>query len=469
MPVRRRRRASSASRSTERTDHVWHGYVPGVGPGQRYGYRVHGPYDPAAGHRCNPAKLLLDPYARAMDGELALDDAVFGYGARHDHDLPDHRDSAPYVPRSVVVDDGVRLGRRPPAAHAVARDGHLRAARQGLHRAPPRRAGAPARHLRRARPPGRHRAPAAPGRHGGRAAAGAPVRQRAAPAAARADATTGATTRSASSPRTPRTPRAATRGEQVARVQGDGAGAARRRHRGDPRRRLQPHRPRATRTGRRWRSAGSTTAATTGWTRTTARRYCDVTGCGNTLDLRHAARAAAGHRLPALLGAPRCTSTASASTWPRRWPGRRTTFDPRVAFLAGDRSRTRCCRGVKLIAEPWDVGPGGYQVGRFPPPWAEWNDRYRDTVRDVLARRTAAALRDLAYRLSGSSDLYARRRPAPVGLGQLRHRPRRLHAARPGRPTSASTTRPTARATATAPTTTGPGTAASRARPTTRR
>src|SRR5690348_1804017 len=81
---------------------VWHGYLTGIGPGQRYGYRVHGPYEPTAGHRCNPAKLLLDPYAKAIEGQVDWDPAVFSYqfadpGKRNDED------SAPHVPRSVVV------------------------------------------------------------------------------------------------------------------------------------------------------------------------------------------------------------------------------------------------------------------------------------------------------------------------------------------------------------------------------
>src|SRR6476620_10627672 len=74
--------------------HVWHGYVPGVGHGQRYGFRVHGPYDPAAGHRFKPAKLLVDPYARAVSGELDCDDSVFGYVVGKDDTVPDPRDSA---------------------------------------------------------------------------------------------------------------------------------------------------------------------------------------------------------------------------------------------------------------------------------------------------------------------------------------------------------------------------------------
>ena len=88
----------------ERDAGVWHGYLPGVGPGQRYGYRVAGPWSPEFGHRFNPAKLLLDPYARALDGEFVLDDAVFGHVVGRDDTVRDDRDSAPFVPRAVVVD-----------------------------------------------------------------------------------------------------------------------------------------------------------------------------------------------------------------------------------------------------------------------------------------------------------------------------------------------------------------------------
>ena len=80
---------------------VWHGYLTGIGPGQRYGYRVHGSYEPAAGRRCNPAKLLLDPYAKAVDGAVRWDDALLGY--RTDApDQPSGTDSAPFMPRNEI-------------------------------------------------------------------------------------------------------------------------------------------------------------------------------------------------------------------------------------------------------------------------------------------------------------------------------------------------------------------------------
>jgi isoamylase len=101
-------------RLTEVDGFVWHCYLPGVEPGQRYGYRVHGPYDPAQGLRCNPHKLLIDPYSKAVDGPVKWDEAVFGYS----FDDPDSRndtDSAPFVPKSVVVNPYFDWGSdRPP-------------------------------------------------------------------------------------------------------------------------------------------------------------------------------------------------------------------------------------------------------------------------------------------------------------------------------------------------------------------
>jgi isoamylase len=90
----------------ERTAETWHGYIPGIGPGQLYGYRVHGPYEPAKGHRFNPNKLLIDPYAKAIAGDVKWDDAAFGYriGDKAEDMSFDERPSAAFVPKSVVVD-----------------------------------------------------------------------------------------------------------------------------------------------------------------------------------------------------------------------------------------------------------------------------------------------------------------------------------------------------------------------------
>src|SRR5260370_27785415 len=114
---------------------VWHGYLPGISPGQRYGYRVHGPYHPAAGQRCNPAKLLLDPYAKAVEGSVAWGQAVFSYPFGHP-DRRNHADSAPYVPRSVVVnphfDWTLDLPPRTPYYETVIYEAHVRG-RTKLH------------------------------------------------------------------------------------------------------------------------------------------------------------------------------------------------------------------------------------------------------------------------------------------------------------------------------------------------
>ena len=125
---------------------VWHGYCPTVGPGQRYGYRVHGPYDPDRGLRCNPAKLLLDPYARAIDGEVRWDEAVFSYRFDGPGELVNDADSAPFMPQvgrgQPVLRLGRTTGRRARRWHETR---HLRGPRQGLHAAPSGHAGGAAR------------------------------------------------------------------------------------------------------------------------------------------------------------------------------------------------------------------------------------------------------------------------------------------------------------------------------------
>ena len=131
---------------------VWHGFVPGIGAGQAYGYRAAGPYDPARGVRCNPAKLLLDPYARAVSGSVTFGPEVLGYAADNP-DAPSTADSAASVPRSLVVaDDAFRWRDGTHRAAPVLRHDHLRTARQGLHHAPPGDPAGAARNLRRAGP-----------------------------------------------------------------------------------------------------------------------------------------------------------------------------------------------------------------------------------------------------------------------------------------------------------------------------
>ena len=112
---------------------VHHAYLPGVQPGQRYGYRVHGPYEPEHGHRCNPAKLLLDPYAKAVDGQMDGDESLFSYKFNKTQDV--QRPGQPRPQHAVGRHQPVlRLGQRPLAGPRVPRDGHLRGARQGPRR-----------------------------------------------------------------------------------------------------------------------------------------------------------------------------------------------------------------------------------------------------------------------------------------------------------------------------------------------
>ena len=220
------------------------------------------------------------------------------------------------------------------------------------------------------------------------------------------------------------------------RVQGHGQAAARGGHRGDPRRRLQPHGRAGPRRARRCRGAGWTTAPTTG--STSRGRDVDVTGCGNTLDLRHpmVCRMVLDSLRYWVAGVPRRRLPLRPRRGPRPRPRRR--LRPRPPVPRRRCAPTRCSRRVKLIAEPWDVGLHGWRTGQFPPPFAEWNDRFRDTVRDFWLRDRAAAGAGSRARRAGAghppgrlAGPVRRARPRAARVGQLRRRPRRLHAGRP--------------------------------------
>ena len=190
------------------------------------------------------------------------------------------------------------------------------------------------------------------------------------------------------------------------------------------------------------------------------RRYADYTGCGNTLDVRQP------HVLQLIMDSLRYWVTEMhvdgfrfdlASALARSFHD----VDMLSAFFDVIHQDPVLSR-VKLIAEPWDVGEGGYQVGEFPPLWTEWNGSYRDTVRDFWPGERIG-VRDLGYRLSGSTDLYADDGRRPFASINFVTATTASPCATWCR-TSASTTRPTARATGTATTTTAPGTAGARAR-----
>ncbi len=220
----------------------WHGYLPDVEPGQRYGFRVHGPWDPGAGQRCNPAKLLLDPYAKAVEGAVEWDEAVFPYHFDEPETLEERPRQRPVHAQVRGHQPLLRLGERPAAAHPAARVGDLRGPRQGLHPAAPGHPRGAARHLRGPGASGGDRPPEAAGGHRRRAAAGPPVRPGQPAARARAAQLLGLQL-----DRLPRPPQRVRRGGRLhgaagAGVQADGEDPAPGGHRGDPRRGLQPHR-----------------------------------------------------------------------------------------------------------------------------------------------------------------------------------------------------------------------------------
>ena len=224
----------------EFTHEIWHGFLPDVRPGQLYGYRVHGPYEPEAGHRFNPHKLLIDPYAKALAGDLRWDDALFGYKVGDpEADLSfDERDSAPFMPKCQVIDPAFDLGRRPRPAHAPGtRRSSTRMHVKGLTMRHPERRRGRARHLRRP-----CRRPIV-----------AYLRSSASPRSSCCRCTASSTTATCRrglrnywgyntigffAPRR----REYLGAGGARRGQDHGPGAARRRHRGDPGRRLQPHR-----------------------------------------------------------------------------------------------------------------------------------------------------------------------------------------------------------------------------------
>jgi pullulanase/glycogen debranching enzyme len=225
----------------EMNGYCWHGYLPDIRPGQRYGYRVHGAWAPAEGQRCNPAKLLLDPYARAIEGQVTWNEAVFPYHFDDPEGAANANDSAPFVPKSVVVDPTFEWGHdgRPNTAlrDTVIYELHVKGFTARHPDIPPELRGTHG----RPRAPGRHRVPAAPGVT---AVELMPVHQfvhDAHPPPSAACATTGATTRSAFSHRTTSTRR---RCNPARRSRSSGAWCARCTAPASeviPRRRLQPY------------------------------------------------------------------------------------------------------------------------------------------------------------------------------------------------------------------------------------
>ncbi len=390
----------------EYTDEVWHGYLPDARPGTIYGFRVHGPYEPDAGHRFNPNKLLIDPYAKALVGSVTPDPALFGYVMETGDDLTfDPRDSAPFTMRSRVIDPAFTWGRdaRPgvPWERTVFYEAHVKGMTK-RHPLVPRRCA----HLRRHGAPRGARLRPQPGRDLGRAHAGPRLPAGRPPAGEGAGELLGLQHHLVLRPvrRYAAVPDFAFSEfkEMVARMHGAGLEVIL-----DV---VYNHTAEGNEKGPTLSFKGVDNASYYRLLPDRRRHYINDTGTGNTLNLSH----------------PRVLQMVTDSL--RYWAtemrvdgfrfdlatilGREAHgFDEGGGFLDTCRQDPVLSQ-VKLVAEPWDCGPGGYQVGGFPPGWAEWNDKFRDQVR-AYWRGDAGALPDLARRITGSADVFDKRGRKP--------------------------------------------------------
>ena len=417
LPVRRPTAEREPQRIDlpEHTDQVWHGYLPDVRPGQLYGYRVHGPYDPERGPPLQPEQAAARPLRQAPSaatlplGRRALRLHASAAGARTCRSTS--ATAPPSCPSAAVIDTAFTWGDDRPPRTPWHDTRHLRGPRQGLHHAATRTcreqlrgtyagAGLASRSIDHLQQPGRHRR---------RAAAGALPSSTTATWSSRACATTGATTRSASSRPSratlaPRRKRCSEFKTMVARLHAAGIEVIL-----DV---VYNHTAEGNHSGPTLSLRASTTPSYYRLSPDDPRYYCDYTGCGNTLQPRATRACCSWSWTACATGSRRCTSTASASTSPPRWRATPTTSTTARRFFDAIRQDPVLSQ-VKLIAEPWDLGAGGYQVGGFPPGWAEWNGSYRDTVRALLEGRRRQLVGELAARLTGSADLWPARGRRP--------------------------------------------------------
>ncbi|HET6208861.1 MAG TPA: glycogen debranching protein GlgX, partial [Jatrophihabitans sp.] len=387
---------------------VWHAFLPGIEPGQRYGYRVYGPFDPAAGHRCNPNKLLLDPYAKAIDGQFEWDQSLFGYQFG-DEDSRNDEDSAPSMPKSVVINPFFDWGvDRPPKrqyADTVIYEAHIKGLTE-LHPAVPEE-------LR-----GTYAGVAHPAviEHllslGVTAIELMPVHHFANDSTLQDKGLSNywgyntigflAPDAKYSSSQTP--------GGQVQEFKA----MVRALHAAGIEVILDVvynHTAEGNQLGPTISFRGIDNAAYYRLVDEDPRYYMDYTGTGNSFNVRHP------HSLQLIMDSLRYWVTEMhvdgfrfdlAATLAREF------YDvDRLSSFFELVQQDPTVSQVKLIAEPWDIGPGGYQVGNFPPQWTEWNGKYRDTVRDFW-RGEPATLSEFAARLTGSADLYEHSARRPV-------------------------------------------------------
>ncbi len=384
----------------EQTNFVWHAYLPDIRPGQLYGYRVFGPYDPARGLRFNPHKLLIDPYSKAITGDFRWNDAVFGYSVGSHHDSLDLRDSAPFMPRSVVVDSSFTWGDdRPPRTpwnRTVIYECHVKGMTMRHPDIPEELRGT---YLGLASEPIIDHLKGL----GVTAVELLPVHHSVSERFLDDKNLTnywGYSTLGFFAP----DPRFASgdRGQQVDEFRS----MVKAFHRNGIEVLLDVvynHTCEGDHLGPTVSLRGLDNPSYYRLSYEDPRYYIDYTGTGNTVTTLHP------RSLQLMLDSMRYWVSEMhvdgfrfdlASALGRD----REDFNPNSRFFATVQQDPVLAR-VKLIAEPWDVGPGGYQVGGFPNGWSEWNGKYRDNVRSFW-RGDQDTLRELAYRMSGSSDLY---------------------------------------------------------------
>jgi isoamylase len=393
---------------TEIDGFVWHVYLPGIAPGQRYGYRVHGPYDPPRGLRCDGSKLLLDPYGKAVEGNVQWDESLFDYQFG-DPKKRNTRDSAPHMPKNVVINSFFDWDhdRAPQISYheTVIYEAHVRGLTL-LHPDVPE-------HQR-----GTYAGLAHPAviahlqRIGVTAVELMPVHQFVAEQSLVRRGLTnywGYNTIGFLAPHN-RYSSAGQRGEQV----GEFKAMVMALHEAGIEVILDVvynHTAEGDHMGPTLSFRGIDNGAYYRLDGSQPWRYLDYTGCGNSLNARHP------HALQLVMDSLRYWilemhvdgfrfDLAAALARELHDVDRLSTFFDLV-------QQDPVVSQVKLIAEPWDVGEGGYQVGNFPPLWTEWNGKYRDTVRDFWRGRPEA-IGEFASRLTGSSDLYASSGRRPV-------------------------------------------------------
>ncbi|NCT90943.1 glycogen debranching protein GlgX [Cellulomonas sp. APG4] len=387
---------------------VWHAYLPSVQPGQRYGFRVHGPYDPANGHRCNPAKLLLDPYAKAIDGQVDGHQALFSYDFGDPTSL-NTDDSAGHTMTSVVINPYFDWGHdRPPNREyheSIVYEGHVKGMTQ-LHPGVPDE-------LR-----GTYAGMAHPAvvEHlvelGITAIELMPVHQFVNDPSLQEKGLSNYWGYNTIGFFAPHNGYAAstTPGQQVQEFKQ----MVKALHEANIEVILDVvynHTAEGNHLGPTLSFRGIDNAAYYRLVDEDQAHYFDTTGTGNSLLMRHP------HVLQLLMDSLRYWVTEMhvdgfrfdlASTLARQFH----EVDRLSAFFDLVQQDPVVSQ-VKLIAEPWDVGDGGYQVGGFPPLWSEWNGKYRDTVRDFW-RGEPSTLAEFASRLTGSSDLYEHTGRRPI-------------------------------------------------------